>query len=381
MATGGTLTITEILQDGAVVAGGAARFEWTADLRSLHRKPWTIGTTVRNKRTDYPGGDEPTHQIFGPNSKPQQLEGVWDDRFNGAGYARATRKAFDDMVRRANLVRLEFSGLAFVGLITDADYPYDYDGKIGYRFTFDPQKNEEAEPLRPASNATQALSAQALTDSLSQDMDRLREVRDGAPTGALAGTTASDVGSLLDDVEAAFAQLDAALTERVVQPIGEVKIDILRIGQLFGSMRNSVQTVLDSLAELRSDVDLAYQTAADVLAFEEWIRQLGQQLRILSLHATDAGDEVAKRAQADVRCLYRPFAGEHLYSISRRFYGSTAQWRMLAQRNGLVSPTMTGDELLVIPAAGTVGDRDGVGANVAGGLDSGATTADGAGGL
>lgn len=379
MATGGTFIITELLQDGAFVPGGAARFEWTADNRSLPGKPWTMGTAVRNKRTDYPGGDEPSHQILGPNSKDQTLEGRWDDRFNGAGYARATRRAFDDMVRRANLVRLEFNGLAFVGLIDEADYPYEHDGLIGYRFKFSPQVAEEAAPLRPASNATRALSASALTDALSADVGRVTDLRAEAPTFALGGDTKGIIDSALDDIEGAFADIDAALNERLVQPIDEAKIDILRIGAVFAQMRNTVGTALDALTALRSDVDLGYQTAGDVLAFDAWARELGFQLRILGLHATDAGDEVARRAQADTRALYRPHQGEHLYAISRRFYGSTSQWRMLAQRNGLTSPTMTGDELLIIPSAGGVSDRDGVGAQVtSASLDSGGTTADGA---
>jgi hypothetical protein len=393
--TGGQFIVTELLRDGAVVVGGAARFEWSAELRSMPRRPWTIGTAVRNKRTDYPGGDEPAHQVLGPNSKDQVLEGTWDDRWNGAGYARATRLAFDTMVRRANLVRIEYSGIAFVGLITEAEYPLDYDSRIGYRFTLSPQVAEEADPLRPASNATRAMSASALTDSLSTDVDRVRELRALAPTAALSGTVASDVGGLLDDLEAAFADLDAALNQRIVQPAEEAKLDVLRVGALFASMRNVVGTALNTLITLRADTELGYQTASDVLNFEAWCRELGFQLRLLSLHASDASDEVASRAEADVRCFYRPFQGEHLYSISRRFYGSTSQWRMIAQRNGLVSPTLSGDELLVIPAAGAVTDRDGVGASAASGstlngangsgrgtgTDSGGTTANGAGGI
>jgi hypothetical protein len=348
---GERFVITEVLRDGSFEPSGAASFEWTAELRSVPRRPWTFGTVVRNKRTDYPGGDDPTHQVFGPNSKDQALEGTWDDRYNGAGYARSTRRAFNDMVRRGNLVRIEFSGLAFLGLITDADYPYDYDSKIGYRFTFSPQVEEDAMPLRLVGNADRPLSAQALVDNLSTDMDTLRDLRADAP-GNFAGTVLAELDAGLATIEGAFAEIDGAVQQRIVDPGEEARVSILRVGQLFGQVRSAATGALDLLIVWKADAQLAWRTAQEVIHFDRWVKEMGFNLRLLGLHAHDSADEVQRRADPEARGLYRPYQGEDLRGISQRFYGTPNQWRGIMTRNGLTSPILTGDELLILPAAG-----------------------------
>jgi nucleoid-associated protein YgaU len=56
-------------------------------------------------------------------------------------------------------------------------------------------------------------------------------------------------------------------------------------------------------------------------------------------------------AKGSTRALYRPRAGESLYAISNQFYGTPHQWRQIAEVNGLYGMTLTGEELLTIPAA------------------------------
>jgi len=344
--------VTELVAPGADVPGGAARFEWTADKHSGWRRPWTFGTSVRHKRTDYSGGDAPTYQVLGPNSKDQELEGEWDDRWNGAGFARSTRRAFNDMVRRANLVRLEFNGLSWVGLITDAEYTYSHDSKIAYRFTLSPQSEEDAEFLRLPDVSNRPLSASALTDALAEDVAQLGELRGEAPVAALEGTVFADVGSDLDAIEASFAEADGALQQRLVLPGGDDRGGILRMAQLFTQIRGSAASALNRLIVLRSDTEMGYRTAADVLRFDQWTKELGFQLRLLGLHSTDSAQALSDRADPTARALYRPQSGEHIYGISTRFFGSPHHWRSIAARNGLTATVMTGDEILVIAGAG-----------------------------
>jgi hypothetical protein len=362
----GQFTITEILQDGATVPGGAARFVWSADapgpiasattgqlggVRAIPLRGWSMGTQVRHKRTDYPGGDEPTFQVLGPQSAEMVFDGAWDDRFNYAGYARATRRAFNDMVRRGNLVRIEFSGLAWVGLITEAEYPYAYDERIEYRFTFSPLAEEDAAPVRPVSNGNQPLSASALTDKLSADLDAIRDMDPGV---TFSGSFLDTVNDALTSIEGAFTELDAAVQSRIVQPSQEARLTVLRVSQLFGQVASSAESILDELAAWKADAQLAWRTAESVLSFEGWRRMFCARLRLLSVRAHDASDEVERRADPEGQ-VYRPRQGEHLMSVSQRFYGTPHQWRGLMARNGLASPVMTGDELLVVPSAGATG--------------------------
>jgi hypothetical protein len=348
---GERLVITELVNDGSFNPDGAARFEWTAQRQSVHQRPWTMGTAVRHKRTDYPGGDEPTFQIFGPNSKDQEFQGRWDDRYNGAGYARATRRAFNDMVRRCNLVRIEFSGLAFVGLITDVDYPFDYDARIGYRFSFSPQREEDAAP-QISGLVDLPMTSEALVDNLSTTLTEISSLRESAPVAVLEGENASLLDELLLGIEQAFAEIDGAVQQRIVVPTDESRNAVLRVGQLFAQVRNTASRALDLLFTWKADSQMAWGTAKEVIAFDVWLRDLCAQLRQLALQSHESGEEVNRRADPTPRGLYRPYQGEDLRGVSQRFYGTPHQWRGIMLRNGLTSPILTGDELLVIPESG-----------------------------
>jgi hypothetical protein len=354
--------ITEIAEAGAV-PGGPARFEWTTENRAIPERPWTFGTAVRHKRTDYAGGDEPTIQVFGPNGKPQQLTGRWDDRFGGPGFARGQRRAFNDLVRRTNKVRIEFQGLAWTGMIVDVDYPYDFDSKIGYSFTFEPMVEEDAAPLRTTDNTNRPMSVTAIVADVAAALDDISRTLRGVdpdtglplpevPKPALALDSRSALDATLDDIDAAFAEIDAVRQQRLVAPGEEARLSVMRCAQLFGQMRSQVTRTLDVLVTWRSDAQLATRTAKDSLNFDDFRTSLGFQLRLLGLRCFNSQRELERRAEPSADAIYVPREGEHLYSISLKFFGTKDQWRSIMLRNHLAGPVMTGDELLVIPGAG-----------------------------
>lgn len=349
-------TVTELPADGAVIQGGPARFEWNADepgkvgRRSSPRRPLTIATKVRFKRTDYPGGDDSTIQVLGANAEPITFQGGWDDRWNYAGYARETRRAFNDMVRRGNLVRIEFQGMAWTGIIARAEYPYDYDERIGYSFTLEPQIEEDAAPLRPAGQAPPPLSASQLVDGLGPGMQALTDLRQKQVP--LVGAERSDLDAALDTVAAAFAEVDAMINTRIVQPAEETRLALLRVTQLFGQIRSSTYDAMALLKGWKADAQVAFQTAKSVLDFETWSRDMRAELRDLGVLAYESQQEVARRAAPDAKATYRPREGEHLMSVSTKFFGTPHQWRGIMLRNGLSYPVMTGDEILVIGPSG-----------------------------
>jgi hypothetical protein len=353
--------ITELVEAGAV-PGGPAVFTWDTTNRAIPNRPWTFGTAIRRKRTDYSGGDEPTIQVLGPNSKPQQISGTWDDRFGGAGFARAQRRAFNDMVRRGNLVRVEFQGLAWTALIVDPDYEYHYDSKIGYSFTLEPVAEEDAAPLRVVDNTNRPMSASAIIDDVGATLDEMQRLRgidpetglaDGTPAPVLALENKSELDVLLDDIDAAFAEVHTAIDQRIVAPGEEARLSVMRAAQLFNQMRSVVMHALNVLVGWRADTQLAVSTVRDSLNFDDFRASMGFQLRLLGLQAHDSEQELLRRAEPDAAALYSPRQGEHLYAISLKFYGTKDQWRSIKVRNGLDYTTMTGDELLVIPSAGS----------------------------
>jgi len=91
------------------------------------------------------------------------------------------------------------------------------------------------------------------------------------------------------------------------------------------------------------------QSAIGVLTFEDWSRSLRYTARVTMYQGLAGERSSAERAQPDAKHLYRPHAGESLYAISRRFYGTPFAWRLIYERNALTSFTLTGTETLIIP--------------------------------
>jgi hypothetical protein len=150
------------------------------------------------------------------------------------------------------------------------------------------------------------------------------------------------LGERLADVRTAIDQRFLAEAEDSVDAA-------LRLVQSFAGVKSYCLEVLERLTELRSDVQLAYETAVAVLDFEDWVRGLRASLYTLAWSSDRASRDLAQRVDPSARAYYRPFKGEDLYSISRKFFGTPFYNREIAEKNGLTTFTLQGTELLVIP--------------------------------
>lgn len=127
-----------------------------------------------------------------------------------------------------------------------------------------------------------------------------------------------------------------------------------RLATQFRAVRAGAFDARVTLATVRADVNLAVATAMGVLDFEDWSRSLRFMARIAMGQAHNGNLASTQRAQPDAKRLYRPNAGESLYQISRKFYGTPHAWRLIYERNSLSSFQLTGSETLIIPERGGV---------------------------
>ncbi len=364
----GVFTITELpsVGDPDITDLLGLRFEWTSDskpitpfhgsggggARACPVKPWRQGGVLRTKRTDYPNAKIPSEQVLGPAHKRHTFSGRWDDRYNGAGYAKFERDRFVDMCERGSLVQIQYDSDVFVGLIVDWDCDVNQAWRIPYTFTVSIHNRTNqtdrtrvvATPPDPTSSLNDVItSVQAMLDS-----DQF------APRHAVTGGLADDVTSLLVDNVSAHQQLADTIDNRDLNLPTHPVDGMLRIATLFRQQRNKASDLLDRLATVRADLDTTMISAMDVLNFEDWVRSLRWYARIV-IRQANAGDVAASEhaAPAPVR-LYRPQRGEHLYTISQRFYGTPHGWRLIYDRNALSSFVLTGAEILLIPERGGV---------------------------
>lgn len=346
-------TITELKRAGD---GGytdtPVKFTWTNKARSAPRSSWKFGVQQRSNREDYPGVEQPVEQVLGPNYKDFTVNGIWDDRYNTLGYALETMRAFEALVQRGSLCRIEFETVTITGLIKDANFDYKRASYIAYEFTVSPHfRNASGLPtgvsggrkgssaLKPANEYRDTVNqlAAALTLSLNQ-----------APSTKIVDNTITNHKSRLAQLQSAVTDVQSAIDQRVSQFNGQFTAVKKAVNALSVVQGVAAQVMTDA-ASLKSSVQLAAASAIDILDFDTWRTSMSAYARKLNLTSFQGYTDLVQQVDAAALAIYRPFAGESLYSISQRFYGTPAQWQAIATKNGLTTMTLQGTETLVIP--------------------------------
>ncbi len=369
MADGLVFLITELLAlTDPTTADDGERFEWTSDASTTNAKggaracpkggPWKLGLTQHSVRTDYTGARNPSEQVLGPRRKPFTLSGRWQDKYNrsgdfaGGGYAEAEMLRFEKMVERGNRCRFQYGSQAFEGLITEFEPDYMRPWDIGYSFTVSVHNRAEKPararvlhvPKDPAKSFSDAdLAVQAMLAAHAK-----------APRNAVTGTLATDLDASLASLTESREALSQTIDGRAHKPTGSPVAPFQRTATQFRAVRERAYATLRLLAEVRADLDMVATTAIHVLDFEIWTRSLRTAARTAIRSAAEGAKAAAEYAKPDAARLYRPRAGESLYAIARKFYGTPHAWHLIYERNALRSFALTGSETLIIPARGGV---------------------------
>lgn len=363
----GTFTLTEIRATADPSgADEGERFEWTADstaatlfdgtrgggARACPVKPWEVGGEQRTVRTDYPGSKIPSEQVLGPVHKQHTFKGRWDDRYNGAGYAVFEQRRFVAMCERGNLVRWQYGAFVYEGIIKTWDCPIQREWYINYSFTTSTHRRID-QALEPRAPAT-PLDPTKQLDRFDVAVQAMLDADERAPRHFVGGTLADDVTTQLVAQVNVREGLAQTIDNRDVLPTQQPVDSFARIASQFRSAKAAGVAMLDRLVEVRADLDMVQNTAVDLLNFEDWVRSVRYMTRLV-LGTAIVGDRAASEhtAPAPTR-LYRPQQGEHLYSVSRKFYGTPHAWRLIAERNRLDTYIMDGVRVLVIPERGGV---------------------------
>lgn len=373
MSSVGVFTITELGQIGGARGGrpdgGEAEvFEWTSDRRpqdpvkgggrAIPTIPWIQGLVMRINRTDYTGARTPTLQALGSGYEPQEFHGKWDDRYNFRGYAVQEQRRFEAFAKRMNMARISFQEQTFEGMIKNVRSVYMTDGKIAYSFEFeiyDRAGDSRISSRSPSTTKTPTEAYDDLNDAMNAvlALDEASRQGDGLESAMDTDTTDSVKASLSLMATGRDALGDTMdQRELSVEAGRDFTSPFRRIATQFRTVGSEALALNQKLQGVRSDLHLSATTVMGVLAFEEWTRTIRFQSRVLMGNATEAAADMDEREDPNALRIYRPSAGESLYAISRRFYGTAHAWRIIADRNGLDDFELTGDEILIIPERG-----------------------------
>ncbi len=353
-AGGGVFTVAEVIkQSDGTFTETADVYQWDAAHQSSPRQGWRYGVKMRTHREDYPGADNPTEQILGPNYTPFTLSGVWDDRYNFPDFAETTRIAFEKLVQRGNYVRIEFEGISITGLITDLEIDYKRRYYISYNFTFSPHfRNPSGDVRQSAAIAPDSIKdPQSLADEAAQLALDARQIHQNMPAWLVALDTIGNIAASIDTIIDRTNTAQKILTNRVlaINPKTQSVNAYSRLVQQFVTMSQAAKDLKRQLGQVSSTDALDYETANATLEFEIWQRDLAYVARKLIVLAKEAADALARVVTPRTLALYRPYSGESLYGISIRFFGTADRWRDIYEANNMQSLALNGTELLIIP--------------------------------
>jgi hypothetical protein len=346
---------------GAVNGEGEV-FSWTA-ARKTDTSPtlggaraapvgaWTTEGDLRLTRTDYNGALLPSFQVNGAVHKPFTWQGDWKDKWNFQGYALHEMDRFAAMCRRGNPVQLRYRTLVYWGIIRPWKFHYHHDAWIGYEFSLEVSTKEGEGAAWNRSPETQEQPGQAL-DDLNILAGSAAKAYSNKPAYATKTTVIGDTSSSLAQVSQRLNDLSNAVSSDsgVLKPISDAK----NMALTFRALQGDCTRVLLSLVHARSDLDMGVRTAKGVLDFEAWSRNTSTLMRLIMGRSAKAADSMDARDAPKSKGIYRPFAGESLYSVSRKCFGTPNAWKEIMKANHLTTTVMTGNETLMIPDLGRV---------------------------
>lgn len=350
-------SILELVRVGDSFQSSGTEFKFSSDNFAAPRGPWSYGIKLRTVRRDLPGSEDPVEQVLGWNYTPFTISGVWDDRYGGSKFAQNTRRAFEEMVKRGRTIRIQTEDLAIVGMITDLNITRRRLDLIGYSFTFSPHRRSDVDTARSdaspsvrvtADPRTSVKNARSKLESLQAEQARARAANLSAVQQKLSTDVFREINADIDSVAVLITSAENTVENEILKAQDAANA-LNRGAQTMASVKTAVSSLLDRTRAVAATTHLASETILDTLNFESWLRGVGAGARRLVVSAGFAEQDFALRAKPKPRRLHRVRAGETLYAISTRYYGTPHQWRAILTRNHLSSIILAGGELLEIP--------------------------------
>lgn len=338
-------SITELARTGAAkLVPTSSVFRWDAKTHTAPIASISPPLRVATNRSEPPGSNQVVEQVLTCTWQPFKVQGHWDDKWAGQGFAKKTFEEFRRMVARTPLVRLELSFISMTGLITEFIPTYHDDHFMEWEFQFSPHAFSDDTTLGFAIPPTIRPTREhvALGDELIKLID---EKMLDAKLLPMRGTTVAELlaenASLNSDIFALLAAVDIPDLDAVRQ--------LRHMAARFRSIRDAAQRLVVGLSKVRSDVELAFDDAVLTLRFDIWVKDTASLARQLVLRSHEAERDCTAQADARPKSLHRPYAGESLFQISLKYYGTPGEWRRIYDANRLSSLLLTGEEELIIP--------------------------------
>lgn len=357
-----SIRITELRRLGAgVLEETPVVFAWDSRTHSMPQmETLDYELKINTVRELDPLSEEIVEQVMGPEWSPFEMHGDWLDKWAGQGFAEDTEREFARMVGRVPLVRVQLDKRSFTGIITNLKIRYRTSGEIGYTITFSPHTNENVGTFRrEPSNAPTVHPVES----------RLGEIEDlTTDLGDELDLAVATVPAKTDDIEALQIPIDTVSIELrrasaaydAIAFDAQLGGDLLTIGERtvshlfalassFSRVEQAATDVAFTVGQLAAVDVVAYQDVSGGIGFEEWSRNTYCDAQLAAAAARAAAADARARAAQRPMTLHVVKAGETLFRISTRYYGTPNSWRVIYTANDLDSITLVAGTTLVIP--------------------------------
>jgi hypothetical protein len=348
-------SITELRRTGAdTLEPTPVTFRWDAETRTMPVGDIEEKLEIKTNRREYPGSDEPVEQVLSATWQPFDIEGEWQDRHAGQGYALATYRDFARLCMRAPLVRVQCEEWSIVGLITAFEPRRVWAKRYAWKITISPHRNETVGSARAAGRILHPTGAPP-RESVAAARESVDAIT--ASTAAAGTLPLADPPDFPDISPARFAAAVSFVSGNVtrLESIAARGLETDATGTLismaanFRSLRDSQMTAAAGLGPARSGLQAGFDDPIVWLKLDAWSRGSQADARAAALRAHEAEADARNAATARPLAVYTPAAGESPYRISTKFYGVPGEWRRIWDFNKLDTLVLTGEERLVIP--------------------------------
>jgi hypothetical protein len=362
------MKIVELKRSGSgQLQEGLTKFVWTGPSHSAMQGTLDLELQSKTVRKEIPGGNEVVEQVMAATWQPFDINGEWDDKWAGPGFAMGMYNDFAIFAQKTPLVRFTLDKNSIQGLITKFSVKYKVESKIMWSMTISPHVNETF--TEQSKNTEIDLTKKSLDQRFldfgiqSQNIQDLRDQRSeiplttfvqpaasldrgfGIPTSTPGGIGVFDL--VMADINDAITDIGNASTN-ILQT--DTAREFLKAASLFRRVRGAALAALFNFKQACNAVDVAKNDVLGALNYDAWLGQAHQQIVQIAGDARDGELDMERRLNLGVAAtVYSPKANESLERISQKFYGTPDNAGVIYDANHLSSTVLIGTEKLLIP--------------------------------
>lgn len=356
--------------------------------RSLPYRGVTWGREQQLSQTWYPGNPVAETQVIGPRFPDITMTGTWKDinlflddnapklinfpRISNAALptstdvggttfisgqsienqrarrARVLRDAFDRIVASGILLRIEWGSLVRFGFLKAAQFPHEREEDIRWELTFSIIGNTDAQP-KPQPREVDMISAFRRAIELLERLIRRMQ-------GAFARITFFGRGPNLLRLTQGIVRMGALITE-MLKTLGLFANLIFVPANILGTIIQTLRSI--QLEAQLITLEFRSRGAAIAAAFGGNPADVAsanaaqQEIRLAAIQA--AAEAASSRADIErllsssLKGIHVARAGETLRDVSRLFYDTESNWRIIASFNGFEGSLLAVGTVIRVP--------------------------------